>query len=278
MKNFYRFGMAVAIFMASMSSAQNLVLLQQAKQPDGNMISGSTTNGRSVHVADDFVLTSAAKLNKITLQGAQIFQNLPSIYTGADVYIIKAEQLEGAPGSENAIYSANNTKDGINLESRGYEQDFVLDFSTQNIVLEANQKYWIVFSARINMPYNSSTGDWHSFPGENSTGTSLAQVYTNGAWSTQNSGLTFILEGNTTLGTSEVFTSRPNFLRSTLVKEQLEIISDDIATVKIIDLTGKQILVSEKRIIKTETLTAGTYLVVATTKQGKTLTAKIIKR
>lgn len=63
--------------------------------------------------------------------------------------------------------------DNVELVSNGYDQNFIIDFSEANVVLEPGVKYWIVFSANIDAPYPANMNDWHNFPRINVEGSSL---------------------------------------------------------------------------------------------------------
>lgn len=277
-KNFYFLSLLTILTSFQTLNAQNTTLFGQVKQPDGSMNSGSSAISRSIHIADDFSITEDAKINTITFEGAQIANNLPSILLSTNFYIVEGETLTGAPGTENVIYQSVGSKDGATLISNGYAQDFVIDLTSKNINLQANKKYWVIFSANINAATLSNITDWHNYPGYNTVGTSLGKRYTNGAWSNLVSGLTFKVEGTTALGTTETFANKINVFAATMVSQILEVKLLDFKSISVFDFTGKQVLNSDKVKNNISFLVPGIYLGVVTTKNGKTITSKFIKK
>ncbi|SKB95678.1 Por secretion system C-terminal sorting domain-containing protein [Soonwooa buanensis] len=259
-------------------NAQDLTLFDQQQQSNGTAISGSSSVSRSIHIADDFILNDNSKLTKITLEGAQIYANLASILRSVDFYIVEGEILNTEPGSENVVYQSVDSLDGIILESSGMVQDFMIDLSSKNVNLQANKKYWIIFSANINAPYPSNLTDWHNYPGVNTSGTSLARTYTNGAWSNLVSGLTFKIEGKNVLGTSELFSNKTSVFAETLVSHNLNIIAKDFESILVYDSTGRLAITSRKSIVEVSGLASGTYFGLITLKNGKKITSKFIKK
>ena len=257
--------------------AQNLTLFSQAQEAEGTAISGSSSS-RSIHIADDFVLTSDVKLSKVTFFGAKIADNLSDILLSTDFFIVEADELTSAPGTEHVVYESVESMDGITVIPYGYDRDFEIDLSEQEVYLEGNKTYWVIFTANIDAPYPSNITDWHCYPGVNTTGTSLAQIYTNDAWSSAVSGLTFSIEGENTLGITEVFNSEATVLASTIVTHHLEVRADDFKSLSVYDLAGKMILSSDKTITDVAALTPGTYLSVVTTLGGQNITTKFIKK
>ena len=74
--------------------------------PNSTAITASSTEARTVHLADDFTVNKSAQVTTITLNGAQVFQNLPSILQSVDVFILQTDNLSVAPSEENAIYAS----------------------------------------------------------------------------------------------------------------------------------------------------------------------------
>lgn len=278
MKKFYTLGIGALLLISQLASAQTEILFQQYMLPNSTAIAASSTEARTVHLADDFMVNESAQASTITLVGAQIFQNLPSILQSVDVFILEAEELTVAPSEENSVYASLQNMDNVELVSNGYDQNFIIDLSDANVVLETGVKYWIVFSAYIDAPYPSSMTDWHNYPGINVEGSSLAQVYTNGAWMEMETGMTFLVQGITSLGTSEVFNQKKNVLASTLVKDQLIVSLDNFESLQVYDLSGKMLLNSSKLSTPVTFLAVGTYVAVLKDKEGKSFKAKFIKK
>lgn len=258
--------------------AQDVFLYNQLQEPDGSMVSASSSISRSIHLADDFSFSADSKINKVTFDGAQIANSLGSILLSADFYIVDGEALTSAPGTENVVYQSVGNLDGVTRLSNGYLQNFEIDLSGKNINLQGNKKYWVIFSVNINAPYPSSVTDWHNFPGYNFAGTSLAKRYTNGAWGNLPTGLTFKIEGKTTLGTTETFTTKTNVFAATAVSQTLEVKLKDFKSLSVFDFSGKQLLTSEKTVNSISFLAPGIYLGVVTTENGKRISAKFIKK
>lgn len=257
--------------------AQNLTLFSQEQEAEGTAISGSSSS-RSIHIADDFILTSDAKLSKVTFFGAQIADNLSDILLSTDFFIVEADELTSAPGTEHVVYESVESMDGITVIPYGYDRDFEIDLSEKEVYLDANKKYWVIFTANIDAPYPSNITDWHCYPGINTAETSLAQIYTNDAWSAADSGLTFSIEGENTLGVTEVFNSETTVLTSTVVTQLLEVKANNFKSLSVYNLAGKMILSSGKTITDVTALTPGTYLSVVTTLEGQNITTKFIKK
>ena len=259
-------------------TAQNTVLFTQEKSSDGNAISASSSS-RTIHAADDFVLATDATLSKVVLYGAQIMQNLPSILKSTDFYIIEEEDLTTEPGTQNTIiFKSLQKMDGVNLISQGMDQTFEIDLSSHSIQLKADRKYWFIFSAYINAPYPSSLTDWHFYPANNKEGTKLAKVYTNEKWTQQPAGLTFTLEGESVLGSTEIFNSSSAPLAATVITDILEVKTNDFLSLTVFDLNGKSIMTSDKKINQVGFLPSGVYLSVITTKNGRRISTKFIKK
>lgn len=101
---------------------------------------------------------------------------------------------------------------------------------------------------------------------------------TNGAWNNLASGLTFKIEGTNALGTSESYTTKSLVFASTMVTQNLEVVSKDFKSLFIYDAVGRVILISEQAVNDVSALAAGTYLGVVVQKNGKKVTSKFIKK
>ena len=265
------------IFSCQFINAQTTLLFTQEQASEGSAISASSSS-RTIHAADDFILTSTATLSKVVLHGVQIMQNLSSILKSTDFYIIEAEELTTEPGTQNVIYKSLQSMDGVKLVSQGMSQDFEIDLSNHAIKLEADRKYWIVFSAYIDAAYPSNLTDWHFYPANNKTGTSLAKVFTNDKWTNQATGITFSIEGESILGTTEIFSNATATLATTVVNQVLEVINPEFLSLSVYDFIGKNVLNSTRKINQVEFLTPGVYLGVITTKNGQRISTKFIKK
>lgn len=98
--------------------------------------------------------------------------------------------------------------DNSDLVNNGFDQDFIIDLSDANLILEPGNKYWIVFSAYVDASYPSNITDWHNHPGVNLPETSLAQVYTNNACMKMDTGMTSLVKGSTSLSSTEIFNQK----------------------------------------------------------------------
>lgn len=258
-------------------NAQNTTLFLQGSELEGAAISGSSSS-RSIHIADDFSLTTDATLSKVTLVGAQIAMTLSDILISTDFFLVEADELTSAPGTEHVVYESVDTMDNVTLVPLGgYEHNFEIDLSDEEIVLQANKKYWIIFTANIDAEYPSTMWDWHCYPGVNTEGTSLAKIYTNDAWSFADTGLTFSIEGETVLGITDIYNSNSTILSATVVTQLLEVRMDNFQTISVFDLGGKMILNSKDTITDVSSLSPGTYLGMVTTIDGQRITTKFVK-
>lgn len=259
-------------------NAQTTTLFSQETELEGAAISGSSSS-RSIHIADDFILESDAMLTKITFYGAQINNTLSDILISTDFFLVEANELTSAPGTEHVIYESVGTMGNVTLVPVGGQNyNFEIDLSEEEIDLEENKTYWIIFTANIDAEYPSNMWDWHCYPGVNTEGTSLAKIYTNDAWSTAATGLVFSVEGETVLGITEVYNNEITILSSTIVKELLEVNTDNFQSVAIYDLGGKMILSSSKSTTDVSSLSSGMYLGVVTTTDGRKITTKFVKK
>lgn len=137
--------------------------------------------------------------------GTQVNQSLPDILISTDFFLVEADELTTAPGTEHVIYESIETLENVTLvPAGGHNFDFEIDLSEEEINIEADKRYWIVFTAYIDAEYPSNMWDWHCYPGVNTEGTSLAKIYTNDEWSTAVTGLTFSIEGETVLGITDL--------------------------------------------------------------------------
>lgn len=276
-KKVYSFILLGLMLSSHSLNAQNTILFTQEQASEGSAISASSSS-RTIYAADDFILTSDATLSKVVLNGAQVFQNLSSILKSVDFYIIEDDNLITEPGTQKVIYKSLQSMDGIKLNTQGYKQDFEIDLSNHSINLKADRKYWIIFSAYINAAYPSNLTDWHFYPAIKKEGTNLAKVYTNEKWTEQVTDLTFSIEGKTTLGTTEIFNSATTTLATTVVNQILEVKTPEFLSLSVYDLNGKNIMNSNKEINQVGFLTPGVYLAIITTKNGKRVSTKFIKK
>lgn len=72
----------------------------------------------------------------------------------------------------------------------------------------------------------------------------------------------FLIQGTTSLGTSEVFNQKKKILESTLVKNQLIVSLDNFETLQVYNLSGKMLLNSHQVSTPVTFLAAGTYVAV----------------
>ncbi len=270
---------SLLVFFASAEiSAQDLTIIKQTREPDGSMIAASSTNARKVHVADDFIFTTDATIKSIKFEGSQIYRNLDTILQSVDFLLIESDDLTQDPTQENVVYKSLGNLDGVELFSEGFKQNFEINLENKNVRIKANTKYWIVFGANIDAAIPTSMGDWHNYPGYNTVGTSLAKKYTNNAWTNEVTGLTFEITGESILGTTEVFKNDRSFLKSTLVTDVLRIDASDFKFIEIFDISGKRVLISDKTTVSLNNFISGTYIAVLKENNGRTRSAKFIKK
>jgi len=105
--------------------------------------------GAGVYSADDFELEVDAELSMIRVYGFQSTGagTLESLLLGLEVYIYEDNggAPAGTPLGEDALYfleyNAADAADALDADSGGY--DFFIDVTGENIVLEADTRYWL---------------------------------------------------------------------------------------------------------------------------------------
>ena len=279
MTKFYFSLLLPTVILSTNLNAQNTVLFQQTKDSQGSMVSTTSTTSVKMYSADDFIVSSNSKINKITLEGAQLQGNLSTILGSVDVVILEAAELTGTPFNGNIVYQSMASLTGVTVTSTGgISKNFEIDLSNNNVQVESGKKYWLIFTANSNLSTSNTFTDWYWYPAPHNASTSISKKYYNGIWSANSAGLTFKIEGSNTLGTTEFMSNSELLLKNTLVEKELTIMMSDFAEAEIYDLSGKKILHSKQTTIAVNHLSSGNYLIVLQSKNGIRKSVKFIKK
>lgn len=301
MKTIYLLGVLLC---ANMLNAQTVIYNQPVTTTDG-IVADVLTNGNFVAAADDFILTSQQKITKIKIEGFQNAGTLETaIATGAMLYIYadNAGSPAGIPNNNAvapiAAINIASTAAGYSLVKSGTSNyTFSVDFTTalpNPVVLQANTVYWVVFAAKTNLTAYTATTRFNWFAGQitgspaklvdpsNAFGAG-ATTWTNLATLTGTAalnGLAFSIEGQSTLGTKEIYSSVKEITVSPNPTSDFLFIKakSNINKIEIFDISGRKMnskLDGDK--VDVRNLQTGSYIITVETKEGKT-TEKFIKK
>ncbi|MBL1220860.1 T9SS type A sorting domain-containing protein [Chryseobacterium sp. L7] len=296
-----------ALVSAALQMNAQTVVFSQAVSGSTGIVSDAISNGSFVASADDFTLTSQNRITKIKVEGFQNAGTLETtVATGLMLYIYAndAGKPAGIPGNPLVapIAQIDIAKDapGYTLTKTGAEfYTFSVDLTAalaSPLVLQANTVYWLVFAAKTNLPDFSSTGNtrFNWFTGVQG-GNTAKLVDPGNAFGTNSTswqdiapltgaaaynGLAFSIEGQSTLGTAEIFsnvkeiTVYPNPASDYLFIKT----KSKINAIEIFDMSGKKLPAQlEGNKVDVKNLNSGSYIVSFETKDGKTI-EKFIKK
>lgn len=278
------------------------VLYEQEISGTSGIVSDVLSNGNFVTVADDFTLTESADVSKINISGFQNQNSLSTLCTGIMLYIYtdNGGQPSGIPGDSNAYVakvdvSAPSSVYTINNPSAG-SFVFTVDLAAANgspVALQANTKYWLVFSPKVNITAYTAATRWNWYTGtvtdteaklvdpQNAFGAG-ATDWTDISLLTGDSsfdGLAFSIEGETTMGVGEVYNSVKD-LTVAQNADQLFILAkaQKVQSSDVFSSDGKKVLTAKGDKINISALSKGVYFINVTTAEGKLLSTKFIKK
>ncbi|KFF12269.1 hypothetical protein IW15_11965 [Chryseobacterium soli] len=301
MKKNYLLGL---LFCITGLNAQTVIYNQPTTTTDG-IVANALANNTFVATADDFTLTSQRRITKINIVGFQNQGTLETtVATGAMLYIYadNAGSPAGIPNNNVVapIAAINIAKGapGYVLTKTGtsnytFSIDVTVALSTP-VILQANTVYWVVFAAKTNLTAYTAATRFNWFAGQaNGSPAKLvdpANAFGAGAttWTSLSAltgttaldGLAFSIEGNSVLGTTEVFSSVKEITVSPNPTSDYLFIKtkSKVSAVEIFDLTGRKIVsTTETDRVDVKNLEPGNYIIKIQTKEGVT-TEKFIKK
>lgn len=312
--------LATAVLSLSMANAQSLtavstgqiikstvnkpaaVLYEQYQTGPSGIVSDILNNGNFVMAADDFILTDAAKVKKMSFLGFQNGGNLSTLVKGVVMYIYSdnAGEPSGIPGNvkpfvakvdltaPSAAYTLTTPAAGYGL----FTIDLVAALGSA-VSLQANTKYWVTFAPKINLADYTAATRWNWTIGDvkfseaklvdpkNAFGAG-ATNWTNISDLTLDplfDGLAFSVEGDTDLKTNEVFST----IKDVVVTQDADLLyiftkNDKLKSTDVYSTDGKKVLSGSTDKLNIAKLPKGAYIVNVTTASGEKLSTKFIKR
>ena len=297
-------------FAAVSSSQSTQVLLPKApgviySQPivgTSGIVSDMLANGDFVATADDFILTDNSTISKINITGFQNQGNLETtISTGLIMYIYSdASGVPSGNPSTTAVtpiakIDISKTSPAYSLVKTAtnyvYTVDVPLALGT-TLTLNKNTTYWLVFAAKTNLSaYTATTRfNWYTAAvvGNKAKLIDPRNAFGAGAtdWTDISSltadpsfdGLSFSIEGETALGTGEVYNSNKVSISPNPTSDYLNF-NSKVQSVQIVDASGRN--VSSSKVVNNQidvrNLAKGIYFVKFQTEKG-VQTEKFIKK
>ncbi|KFC24318.1 T9SS type A sorting domain-containing protein [Chryseobacterium sp. FH1] len=278
------------------------ILYAQPIVGTSGIVSDQLSNGNFVVAADDFTLTQAANASKINIVGFQNQGNLNTLCTGVVLYIYtdNAGKPSGIPGDANPFVarvnvSAPSTVYSIASPSTG-SFTFTVDLEAATggaVALQANTKYWLVFAPKVNLTAYTAATRWNWYTGsilgtkaklvdpQNAFGAGATNWTDISALTADASfdGLAFSIEGQTVLGTGEVYSSIKD-LSVAQSNDQLFIFAKNqkVLSSVLFSSDGKKVLSGTGDKVNISVLPKGAYVINVTTADGKTTSTKFIKK
>lgn len=277
-------------------------LYEQAQNSGNGIVSDVLSNGNFIIAGDEFTLSGDVGVKKFSFVGFQLAATLNTINRGILMYIYadNAGKPSGIPGTASPYLAKidlaqTSTAYTITTPAAGY---FVYNVDVEEalgapLALVANTKYWVVFAPKVNLTGYSATERWNWSSGTaNSDFAKLvdpANAFGAGATDWTNisdltgdsiyNGLAFSVEGDNNLGTTESYSTIKDVI-VTQAADQLHIFTKNqkINSAVIYSADGKIVFSGAGDIINIAALPKGMYIVNVTTVNGKTLSAKFIKR
>lgn len=278
------------------------VIYSQPVEGTSGIVSDVLSNGSYVAAADDFILTDNSVVSRITVTGFQNQGNLETVVsTGLIMYIYT--DANGMP-SGNPTDAAQTPVAKIDLSKSSPAYSLVKTGSTyaysvniplalgKGISLNKNTTYWLVFAAKTNLSaYTGATRfNWYTaarvgnkaklidpsdaFQAGATNWTDISELTEDASFD----GLTFTIEGETALGTGEIYNSNKVSISPNPTSDYLNF-NAKVKSVQIIDAAGRN--VSSAKVannqVDVRNLAKGVYIVKFETENG-TQTEKFIKK
>lgn len=278
------------------------VIFNQDMDPGGNgIVSDVLANGNFVACADDFVLQATSTVTKISVSGFQNMGSLPDVSTGLILYIYADSNgsPNGNPSNTAVIPVAKvdipSTSQAYSLTFNGVSYVYSVNIPLalgKALTLTKGTKYWLVFAPKTNLTtYDGATRfNWFAGTSGGSNAKLIDPSNAFGAGATNYTdisaltgvadlnGLAFTIEGDSVLGTGEVFNSNKITVSPNPTSDFLSF-NKDVKSVQIFDVSGRNTanykIVEGK--IDVRNLSKGSYLIKLETAEGAQ-TTKFIKK
>jgi len=300
MKKNYLLGL---LFCITGLNAQTVIYNQPITTTDG-IVASTLANGTIVAAADDFTLTSQQTIKKIKIEGFQTQGSLETtVGTGAMLYIYanNAGSPAGVPNNPavTPIAAINIAKGapGYGLVKTGTTYTYTIDFTAalpNPVVLQANTTYWLVFAAKTNLASFTGSARFNWFAGQPNGNVAMlidpSDAFGAGAttWTSLSNltgttvlnGLAFSIEGDSVLGTKEIFSNIKEIAVSPNPTSDYLFIKtkSKINNIEIYDLSGRKINAdNDGNRVDVRNLESGNYIIKITTKDGVS-SEKFIKK
>lgn len=270
------------------------------------IVSDVLSTGRFVATADDFILQNNSKITKISVKGFQNQGNLETVVsTGLMMYIYKDNngKPNGNPSNTAVVpvakFDLTKTSPGYSLVKDDLSYVYSVDVQAalgagNNLVLDKNVKYWLVFAAKTNLTaYTAATRfNWYTgeIIGSQAKLIDPSDAFGAGATDWTNivdltnepafNGLAFSIEGETTLGLGEIYNNRQISISPNPAADFINIAlgkNNAINSAEVFDFSGKKVASSTTSQIDVRNLAKGTYVVKVQSSEG-VINQKFIKK
>ncbi len=304
--------LVVAMLTASLFNAQKTasspadLLYFQDMTGNGSTVipADGLSNGSAIYGTDDFTLSSNASVSSILVLGVQSNENLASVATGAQLYIYadNGGKPSGIPGDGTATIATID----LPSSSAAYElvsgstgvYQFSIDVTTAlgaPLSLTAGTTYWLVFAPKTNLTTFDPASLWFWYTGTaNGNPAKMVDptdIYGAGLidWTDLSTlaggdaaynGLAFAIEGTTTLGTSEVYSSIKDV---TVAKDKsgqelfVYLKNQTLKSVEVYSVDGRKVTTSATTKVDISSLKSGVYVVKVIATDGSVKSTKFVK-
>lgn len=278
------------------------VIYTQPIEGASGIVADVLANGTYVAAADDFILTETSTISKISITGFQQNGNLETAISQGLIMYIYADKAGVPNGNPSNTAVTPLAKIDISKTSPAYS--LVKDVTTYtytvnvplaigtSLTLNKNTTYWVVFAAKTNLTAYTGASRFNWFTAA-LVGNKAKLIDPNNAFGagatdwTDISGLTgdqsfnglaFTIEGETALGTKEIYNSSKVRVSPNPTSDILNF-NANVSSVQIFDVVGRN--VSSAKVsgnqINVSKLKAGVYVIKFETENG-TQTEKFIKK
>ena len=266
------------------------------------IVANVLANGNYVAAADDFILSENSTISKISVKGFQNDGNLETAVSQGLLMYIYADKA-GVPAG-NPSNSAVTPLAKIDISKTSPAYSLVKEASTYTytvdvplalgspLSLNKNTTYWVVFAAKTNLAAytGASRFNWYtaSLVGNKAKLIDPSNAFGAGATDWTNistltgdptfDGLAFTIEGETVLGTKELYNSSKVRISPNPTADILNF-NAKVSSVHIFDVVGRNVSTAKvsNNQINVSNLKSGVYIVKFETENG-TQTEKFIKK
>ena len=266
----------------------------QNQTTTNGIVSDVLSNGNYVISADDFTLTSNAKVSSIAVLGFQNASTLATVENGVRLYIYTDNN--GVP-SNTAVATVDLAKGDANYTmvspSASY---YIFNVNIEGALgsavnLDANTKYWLAFAPKVNLTAYTGTTRWNWTAGDVVGSQAMlkdpANAFGAGAtdWTpiynlTQTdalNGLAFDISGEF-LGVDNYTKIKDVVVTVDKSTNNLYVFykNGKIDNVEILSMDGKKVLSSKSSVLSTSSLAKGVYIAKVKGTDGVEKTTKFI--